>query len=255
MSDPRPTPGRPSRKGQIVAAVAGLAIGASAVALAAPGGGAAQPSFDRSAMEGMIRDYILGHPEIIPEAMTRLQERESAKLVETSRPAIEKPFAGAWAGSANPDVTLVEFYDYACTYCRASVPDIERLLREDTSLRVVFRELPILSDQSEVAARVSLSAAKQGKFMDFHRRMFATGRPTEAEIAAARAATGLNPAAVTRDLKASDVQSEIDANLALARTLNLTGTPSFIVGDRVLSGAVGYDQLKKAVAEARAAKG
>jgi protein-disulfide isomerase len=249
MSD---TP-RKGRMGQIVAALAGLAVGASAVALAAPG--APQANLDRSAMEGMIRDYILGHPEIIPEAMTRLQEREAAKLVSTSRASIEKPFAGAWAGAEKPDVTLVEFYDYACTYCRASVPDIERLLREDKSLRVVFRELPILSDQSEVAARVSLSAAKQGKFMDFHRRMFATGRPTEAEITAARTATKLDAAAVTRDMKAADVQSEIDANLGLARTLSLTGTPSFIIGDRILSGAVGYDQLKKAVDEARAAKG
>jgi protein-disulfide isomerase len=243
---------RTSRLGQIVAAIGGLAIGASAVALAAPTG---QANLDRTAMEQMIRDYILAHPEIIPEAMTRLQDKESAKLVATSRAAIETPFAGAWAGAEKPDVTLVEFFDYACTYCKASVPDVERLLREDRSLRIVFRELPILSDQSDVAARVSLSAAKQGKFLDFHRRMFATARPTEAEIAAARTATKLDPAAVTRDMKAADVQKEIDANLGLARSLNLTGTPSFIVGNRILSGAVGYDELKKAVAEARVAKG
>jgi protein-disulfide isomerase len=245
---------RSGRTGQAVALVAGLALGASAMALAAPDR-TAQPSLDRTAMEQMIRSYILEHPEIIPEAMTRLQEREAAKQVASSRPAIETPFAGAWAGAEKPDVTLVEFFDYACTYCRASVPDIERLLKEDKGLRIVFRELPILSDQSEVAARVSLSAAKQGRFMDFHRRMFAAGRPGDAELAATRTATGLDPAAVTRDLKAADIQREIDANLALARTLNLSGTPSFVVGDRVLSGAVGYDELKKAVAAARAAKG
>jgi protein-disulfide isomerase len=245
---------RSGRVGQAVAAVAGLALGASAVALAAPDR-IVQPSLDRTAMEQMIRSYILEHPEIIPEAMTRLQEREAAKQVASSRQQIETPFAGAWAGAEKPDVTLVEFFDYACTYCRASVPDIERLLKEDKGLRIVFRELPILSEQSEVAARVSLSAAKQGRFMDFHRRMFAAGRPGEAELAATRTATGLDAAAVTRDLKAADVQREIDGNLALARTLNLTGTPSFVVGDRVLSGAVGYDELKKAVAEARAAKG
>ena len=91
--------------------------------------------------------------------------------------------------------------------------------------------------------------------MAFHRRMFATGKPTPAEITAARTATGLDAAAVTRDLKASDVQNEIDANLTLARTLSLTGTPSFVIGNRILSGAVGYEQLKQAVAEARAAKG
>jgi protein-disulfide isomerase len=250
MSDTR----RSGRTGQIVAAIGGLALGASAVALAAPER-TAQPDLDRSAMGQMIRNYILEHPEIIPEAMTRLQEREAAKLVTSSRQQIETPFAGAWAGAEKPDVTLVEFFDYACTYCRASVPDIERLLKEDKGLRIVFRELPILSDQSEVAARVSLSAAKQGRFMDFHRRMFAAGKPGAAELTATRTATGLDAGAVTRDLKAPDVQREIDANLALARTLNLSGTPSFVIGDRVLSGAVGYDELKKAVADARAAKG
>jgi len=245
---------RSGRIGQVVAAVGGLALGASAVALAAPDR-LAQSSLDRTAMEQMIRNYILEHPEIIPEAMTRLQEREAAKQVASSRQQIETPFAGAWAGAEKPDVTLVEFFDYACTYCRASVPDIERLLKEDKGLRIVFRELPILSDQSEVAARVSLSAAKQGRFMDFHRRMFAAGKPGEAELAATRTATGLDATAVTRDLKAADIQREIDGNLALARTLNLSGTPSFVIGDRVLCGAVGYEELKKAVAEARAAKG
>lgn len=240
------------RKGQIVAAVAGLAIGASAMALAAPQGSTAQP--DRTAMEQMIRSYLLEHPEVIPEAMSRLEQRQTAQQVAASRAAIETPFAGAWAGAEKPDVTLVEFFDYACSYCRASVPDIERLLKEDPKLRIVFRELPILSEQSEVAARVSLSAAKQGRFMDFHRQMFAGGKPSEAQIAAVRKSLRLDDAAVARDLKGTDVNGEIESNLALARTLGLSGTPSFIVGNRVLNGAVGYDELKTAVAEARAAK-
>ncbi|MDB5663111.1 MAG: DsbA oxidoreductase [Sphingomonas bacterium] len=248
---------RAMRKGQIVAMVAGLAIGASAVALAAPdrgGSPAAAADPGRAAMEKIVRDYILDHPEIIPEAMARLQEREAAQKVSASRKALETPFAGAWAGSARPDVTLVEFFDYACGFCRSSIPDVDRLLKEDPSLRIVFRELPILSAQSEVAARVSLAAAKQGRFIDFHRRLFAAGRPADPQIAAAQAAAGLNGAAVARDKNAGDVNSELAANLELARTLGLSGTPSFIVGDRILSGAVGYDELKKAVAAARAAK-
>lgn len=241
--------------GQIAAAVIGLAVGASAVALAAPDRLSSAPAAPgREAMEQVVHDYILAHPEIIPEAMTRLQDREAARQVSASRPALETPFPGAWAGSAKPDVTLVEFFDYACGFCRASVPDIDRLLKDDPRLRIVFRELPILSAQSEVAARVSLASAKQGRFMDFHRRMFAAGRPADPQIAAARRGAGLNETAAARDAKGADVQAEIDANLALAKSLGLSGTPSFVVGDRILSGAVGYDELKKAVGEARAAK-
>ena len=250
MSDAR----RGGRIRQVAAVVVGLALGASGMALAQANRAVAVPQHDQGAMEQMFRNYLLEHPEVIPEAMAKLEERRAAEKVSASRQAIETPFAGAWAGAAKPEVTLVEFFDYNCGYCRASVPDLDRLLKEDPSLRIVFRELPILSEQSEVAARVSLSAAKQGRFMDFHRNMFAGGRPTEAQLTTVRKSSGLDAAAVERDLKAPDVEREIAANMEMARTLGLSGTPSFVVGERVLVGAVGYDELKKAIAEARAAK-
>ena len=165
-----------------------MAVAGGAVALPAAG--------DRAAIERMVRDYILAHPEIIPEAMARLQQRETGKLVDASRAAIETPFPGAWAGAKDGDVTLVEFFDYACGYCRQAVPDIERLLAEDKKLRIVFRELPILGPGSEDAAKASLVAAKQGRFLDFHRRMYAAGRPAAASIAAARRASGSRRATV-----------------------------------------------------------
>jgi protein-disulfide isomerase len=199
----------------------------------------------------VVRDYILNHPEIIPEAMKRLQDRETGKLVSAHRSALQTPFPGAWAGARDADVTLVMFSDYSCGYCRASVPDVDRLLREDKKLRIVWRELPILGPGSDQAARVSLAAAKQGKYLDFHRRMFAAGTPSAAKLATVSKAAGVDAAGA----RGADIEREIDANIALARTLGLTGTPSFIVGDRVLMGAVGYDELKKAVSEARAKKG
>lgn len=240
-----------------MAGLVGLLIGGAAIAAVTGVGGISTPAPadpERAKIEAVVRDYILAHPEIIPEAMGRLRDRETAKQVESSRPHIEKPFAGAWAGAEDGDVVLVEFFDYACGYCRQSVPDIDRLLAEDKKLKVVFRELPILSAESEAAAKVSLVAAKQGDFMAFHRAMYAAGRPSDATIATARSASGLDAAAVASGQGAADIRAELDANLAAAQSLGLTGTPSFVVGDRVLSGAVGYDALKKTIAETRAKK-
>ncbi len=229
----------------------GIGLIAGAAVMAVAGGAMAVPgATDKAAIEQVVRDYILAHPEIIPEAMGRLQQRETGKLVGASRKEIEAPFPGAWAGAKDGDVTLVEFFDYACGYCRQSVPDVERLLAEDKKLRIVFRELPILGPGSEEAAKASLVAAKQGRFLDFHHRMYAAGRPSTATIATARTGSGVKPGGEA----AADIAAEVGKNLELARTLNLSGTPSFVVGDQVLNGAVGYDALKKAVAEVRAGR-
>jgi len=236
-----------------MAAGVGLLVGAGTMALAGVAGGsvsAANP--DHAAIEQIVHDYILAHPEIIPQAIAKLQDRQMAQTIDANRKAIETPFAGAWAGARDGDVTLVEFFDYACGFCRASMPDVDRLLAEDPKLRIVFRELPILGDESDDAAKVSLAAAQQNRFMAFHRSMYAGDRPGKESIARAQAASGLDPRGVAQARSSAEVRDEIARNLELARTLNLTGTPSFIIGDKVLSGAVGYDELKKAVAEARA---
>lgn len=240
---------------QWLAALGGLIVGGGAVALAggsnALAGGSGAADGDRASIEAVVRDYILGHPEIIPEAMKRLQEREATNMLASNRKALETPFSGAWAGAREGDATLVMFTDYSCGYCRASVPDIERLLAEDKKLKIVWRELPILGPGSELAARGALSAAKQGKYMAFHRRMFAAGPPNAAKLGEVGKAVGL-----TANAQPSvEIDREIEGNVALARNLGLTGTPSFVVGDRLLMGAVGYEALKKAVAEARAKKG
>ncbi|WP_286750872.1 thioredoxin domain-containing protein, partial [Sphingopyxis sp. SCN 67-31] len=116
----------------------------------------------KSEVETIVGDYIRANPEIIPEALEAQRDREMAKAIDAIRPALEKPYAGAWAGNADGDVTLVVFTDYACGFCRASVPDVDRLVREDKRLKVVFRELPIISPQSRDAALMALAAARQG---------------------------------------------------------------------------------------------
>jgi protein-disulfide isomerase len=124
-----------------IAAVLGAVVGAGAVMLTQHAGGGP----DKAAVGRIVHDYVLAHPEILPEAMHRLQDRQAAKLVVEHRKAIERPFGGAWAGASNGDVTLVEFTDFACGYCRASLPAVTRLLAEDPNLKVVYREIPILS--------------------------------------------------------------------------------------------------------------
>lgn len=201
---------------------------------------------DRAAIEAIVRDYILTHPEILPEAMSRLQARETEKAIAANRDAIFKPFANAWEGAANPDVTIVQFFDYDCGYCRRSLPDIERLLSEDKRLRIVYREFPVLGPGSEVAAKVSLAAARGNNYAAFHRAMYAAKDLTQAEVDKVTARFGVK---ASND---AQIAQEIEANRGLARPLNLTGTPSWVIGDQVLSGAVGYDALKAAIATARA---
>jgi len=198
-----------------------------------------------------VRAYLLDHPEVLPEAMERLRLKQAAAQIAPNRLALETPYAGAWIGAEKPDVTLVQFFDYACGYCRASLPDVQRLVKDDPKVRVVFRELPILSRESETAARVSLAAAEQGKFAAFHDALYAAGRPDPATIEAAAGKAGLDMAAVQAVVKAPRAEQELTHNVEMARTLGFTGTPSWVVGNRILSGAVGYDALKEAVAQAR----
>lgn len=207
---------------------------------------------DRAATETIVREYVLEHPEILPEAMQRLQAREAGKAVAANRDGIEAPFAGAWAGNPQGDVTLVAYMDYACGYCRASLPAIERLLKEDGNLRIVYRELPILSPASRTAAEWALAAAQQNKFRPFHDALYAEGRLDEAAIQRAAAKAGLDQRLAQAATGSQPVTQELSRNLAQAGQLGITGTPSWIVGDQLLNGAVGYDALKTAVSEARA---
>jgi protein-disulfide isomerase len=215
------------------------------------GGGAGTP--DRQATGEIVRQYILDHPELLPEAMDRLQDKQTAQAITANRDQIETPFAGAVAGNPKGDVTLVEYFDYACGYCRQSVADVDRLIAADPKLRVVYKELPVLDGAiSDRAAQVSLVAAKAGKFGVFHHALYQVPAPLDdAKTDAVAAKLGLD----TSGLSSADIVTEINANLATGRSLRMSGTPTFVVGDQLLAGAVGYDALKAAVDKARTAKG
>jgi protein-disulfide isomerase len=201
---------------------------------------------DRYVRETMVRD-----PDILIAASESLKQKQFAPTLAANRLALETPFGSSWEGARDGDVTLVEFYDYACGYCRASLPVLDRLIKEDPKLKVVYREFPILGEGSVAASRMALGASKAGKFLAFHDALYAAGHPDQQGLTKAAQAAGV-PAAVPQS---PDIESELKRNYQIAQELGATGTPLFVVGDQVFNGAVGYDALKKAIADTRASRG
>ena len=232
----------PARQGSFGAAVIGGIIGsvltAALLFFAAPG----------VLSSKIVRQGLLADPRILSDTVDALRDAQYAPVLAANRAAIETPFGSSWKGSTKPDVTLVEFFDYACPYCKASNPAVDKLLQEDKGLRVVYRELPILGPDSLTAARLSLEASKLGRFAQFHDTLWATGRPAPDTNAKAAQAAGIAP----QPVQDAEIETELNRNMKLAGELGATGTPVFVVGDRVMNGAVGYDSLKDAIAKARA---
>jgi protein-disulfide isomerase len=195
----------------------------------------------------IVRQGLLADPKILPDAVDALRDAQYAPVLAANRTALETPFASSWRGSAKPAVTMVEFFDYACPYCKASNPAVDRLLKENKDLRLVYRELPILGPDSVTAARLSLEASKLGRFARFHDTLWEAGRPGPETNATAAQAAGI-PAEPKEDPL---IEAELKRNFQLAGQLGATGTPLFVIGDRVLNGAVGYEALKGAIEAAR----
>jgi len=231
----------PPKRGYFGAAVAGGLIGSLLTAALLI---FAAPNFLGSRI---VRQGMLADPKILSDTIDALRDAQYAPVLSANRAAIETPFASSWKGATKPDVTLVEFFDYACPYCKASNPHVDRLLQEDKGLRVVYRELPILGADSVTAARLSLEASKLGRFAQFHDALWSAGRPAPDTIAAAARVAGIAPSPQGD----AEIETELKRNFQLAGELGATGTPLFVVGNRVMNGAVGYDALKQAIAEAR----
>jgi protein-disulfide isomerase len=195
--------------------------------------------------------WLMEHPEVLPQAMAVLQQRETLERIEPLRAELEAPYPGAVLGNPQGTITLVEFTDYACSYCRQSVPDVNALIAANPDLRVVIREYPILTAESADAARMALAAAQQGKFEAFHNAMFAAGQVTPASIDAAAGQAGVDLALARAAIEAGQFEAQLQNNVFMAQTLGISGTPSWIVGDRALDGAVGREAIGRAITEAR----
>ena len=208
----------------------------------------------RGATETIVHDYILDHPEILPEAMQRLQQREMQARLAPLRGAIENPYPGAVLGNPNGTVVLVEFSDYACPYCRLSVPEVEALIAANKDLKVVVREEAVISPDSDDAARMALAAADQGRYAAFHKAMFAKDHVAPATIDAAATEAGLDLAKAKAAIASGKYEAEIQNNQRIAEAIGFTGTPSWVIGNEAHSGAQSRDVLAAAIARASSGK-
>jgi len=192
-------------------------------------------------------DYLVANPEILPEMAEAYQTKQSRERLASVAGPVTAPFDGAVLGNPNGSKTLVKFTDYACGYCRASVDDVDRLIAADPDLRVVIREWPIF-DGSEQAARMALAAARQGKYPAFYHALFEQGPPSDTTIARAAQIAGLDIEQARAFAASDDATGELARNMALARTLQFTGTPSWVAGGETIQGLVPPERLAEALA-------
>ncbi len=225
-----------------------LAFGLMTALLGAAGGWLAS----WATMGRVVHSYVLDHPEILPEAMDNLKRREDSAQLAGVRDDVTKPWPGAVLGNAAGTKVMVEFADYACSYCRKSVAAVDALIAEDSELKVVVRELPILSQGSLDAAKMALAAAEQGKYAAFHRAMYAIGKPDPQTIEAAAKSAGVDLDQARTRIADPKFEAEIGRNIAMAQRLGFQGTPSWVIGEQLLSGAKDQQELAKAVADIKA---
>lgn len=205
------------------------------------------------------RTYLLDHPEVLLESIQRLDEKNQAAennevntaLLE-NKEEIFNSQSSPVTGNLNGDVALVEFFDYNCPYCRKAVPILVEAVKADKGLRIVYKEWPILGPGSEFAARAALASHAQGKYEAFHQAlMTSSGTIDEASALETARAVGLDVERLKRDMEDPMVKAEIERNLALAGKLRITGTPAFIIGDKIIRGLVDLATLKQTVTNAR----
>lgn len=235
-----------------------------AMALLLPGGLQAQ-EFDQDQREEMgeiIRDYLLENPEILREVIQALEAKEqqagAAAMTATIRergPDLYRGEHDLVAGNPDGSVTMVEFFDYNCGYCKRAMSDVLALIESDDDLRVVFKEWPILGEGSRFAARAALASRKQGKYWDFHLALMETRSVDETTTLEVAERIGLDVDQLKADMEAPEVAKVIEANMQLAAALGIQGTPAFVVDDQMIPGAVGHRALAQVIGQVRDAGG
>jgi len=206
-----------------------------------------------------VRDYVMENPQVLVESLQRMQERqrtaqtdEIVQIIATHSDAIFNDPETPVGGNPQGDVSLVEFFDYNCPYCRRVAPILAELEESDPELRFVFKEWPILGPNSEFAARAALASRSQGKYVVFHKAlMLAAGLVNESKVLEVAAQVGLDVDRLRQDMEAPEITALIERNRELARALRITGTPSFVVGDQMLRGAADAEVIRGYIQQAR----
>ena len=212
-------------------------------------------------IERIVKNYLLEHPEVIFDSVKQMEVKENDQRIAQMRDgakshAAELFFAPDAIVAGNPagDVTIVEFFDYRCTYCRKIVPEISELLKQDGNIKLVLKDFPILSKESESAARAAIASVSQGKYWDFHLALMSAEELSDEAIFAIAKGVGLNVDKLKADMANAKVNDSIVRTHKLARELGIEATPTFYIGDTPFSGALPLSELKDAVAAARKAK-
>jgi len=238
---------------------AAMLLAAAVVANRRPAQEAASLSLAQTAaVEGLVRDYIRDHPEVVNEALKKLvqqqrtaeEERRKLNIRALAKELNEDPDSPV----ANPDgdVTIVEFFDYECPYCKTMASKLHDLLKTDKKVRFVFKEYPVLGPVSEFAARAALAARGQGKYVVFHFAMMAVrGQMNELMVLATAKEAGLDIEQLQKDMNAPEIAAILKRNKRLAEGINIQGTPNFIIGETLVPGAADISYIKELVAKAR----
>src|SRR5260370_21433680 len=241
-----------------------------AIALAAwapaPAGAQSFAPDQRGEIEKIVREYLLSHPEVLQDAMAKLEKRQNAEDAEKHLAAIKNNAAAIFSsprqvnlGNLQGDVTMVEFFDYNCAFCKHAMSDMLDLLKNDAKLRVVLKEFPVLGEGSLQAAQVAVAVRMQDKtgkkYLDFHTKLLSGRGPADkARALAVAKEVGFDMARIDKDLQSDEVKQTLEENLKLAEGLGLNGTPSYVFPAEVVVGAVGLPALKGKISTARCGK-
>ena len=218
---------------------------------------------EEQAIQALVREYILSHPEIIPEAIAILQQREELarrialdEAIVTNRQRIEYDGLSIVVGDPSSALTFVEYYDYRCPFCYENHPAIQRLVSENPDVRFVFKQFPVKDIPGEypvslLAAKMAMAAEMQGKFLTFHDTAFIAERPLrESDLLAIAEMAGIDMGRLLTDMDDPRIIESIRENLIMARNVGITGTPTFIIGGQIYEGLQSYQTLQQALDEA-----
>jgi protein-disulfide isomerase len=242
------------------AMLGGVGLGLAVLLIAPAHAGSDDPAAGLSAeqIEKIVHDYLLREPEVVYQALQELQRRQEAAKAEHQKAAVAANHAQLFehaddpvGGNPDGDVTVVEFFDYQCAYCRRVMPSLQAQLREDKKLKIVFKDFPILGEDSVTAARAALAARKQGLYAPFHFALMAASDLSLDGIMAVARSVGIDTERLAADMNAPDVNAQIQANYKLASKLGIEGTPAFVIGDELIPGALDKTRLAELIQEAR----